>query len=181
MRFLLLILLAFIAFNAPASAQQRAVTAKQTADGKSQYVGYKYKGVNPDTVLPNGVKHLGGGLISDFNVEPVYGISNVTRGRTQMLWLEISTGSDAGGITGWQVKDVLTLPAMSKNQSFHYPTDPAVSCQRNKQEAGNLIVFGEILSKQGRFNVRRAWLANTKNEKFEEVPAKGIQCEYSAP
>lgn len=182
MRFLLLVFLAFTAFTAPATAQQRAVTAKQTTDGKSQYIGYKYNGVNPDNLLPIGVKYLGGGLISDSNVEPIYGIASVTKGKTQMLWLEISTGKTAdGSVSGWQVKDVLVFPPLTKNQSFHYSYDPSVSCQQNKTEPVKLVVLGEILVKQGRFKASRAWIANTKTEKFEEIPVRGLRCEYSEP
>ena len=53
-----------------ASAQKKPSTTTG-----SQFIEYRYKGVTPPYLLPNGVKHLGGGLIGDVNADPVYGIA----------------------------------------------------------------------------------------------------------
>src|SRR5687767_1021264 len=99
------------------------------------YINYKYKSVLSETTLPNGVKHAGGGLIGDINADPVYGISQVSKGEVRMLWLEVSTGHDAdGSVTGWQVIDVLSFPALSKSDYFFFAGDPSIDCRRNGVE-----------------------------------------------
>lgn len=150
-------------------------------DERAKYIGYSYKGVVPDTTLPNGVKHLGGGLIGNIDADPVYGISQVEKGKTKMLWLEISTGQNATGITGWLVKDVLVFTNLTKDTHISFAADPAILCQQNKKDVENLVAAGKILSKQGIFKPTRAWIANLKTEKFEEMSIKNLRCEYSAP
>ena len=148
---------------------------------RSKYVGYKYAGVVPNKTLPNGVKHLGGGLIGDFDADPVYGISQVVKGKTKMLWLEVSTGQNATGVTGWLVKDVLVFNNMTKNQHLFFSVDPAIYCQRDKKDVENLVAFGQIFARQGTYKPSKAWIANIKTGKFEPMAIKGLKCEYSPP
>jgi hypothetical protein len=147
----------------------------------SKYVGYKYTGVVPNKTLPNGVKHLGGGLIGDINADPVYGISQVVKGKTTMLWLEVSTGQNATGVTGWLVKDVLAFNNLTKNQHLFSAADPAVFCQRDKKDVENLIAVGKIFARQGIFKPTRVWIADLKTQRFEPMSIKGLKCEYSEP
>lgn len=153
----------------------------QASNERSKYIGYKYKGVLPGTTVANGVKHLGGGLISDAFMEPVYGISELEKGRTRMLWLEISTGSNKKGITGWEVKDVLVFPNWNKSQHLFYSLDPSILCRRNNKDVENLVAIGQILPKRGIFKAQRAWIANIKSERFEPASITGLQCDYSEP
>lgn len=147
----------------------------------SPYIGYEYKGVVPSSTLPNGVKHFGGGLIGNIEADPVYGISEVAKGRTKMLWLEVSTGQDAGGVTGWRVKDVLAFAALAKNDYLFFAGDPAISCRRRGTEMVNLVGVGRIVRRQGIFRPSKLWIANPATEKFEPVSLAGVKCEYSEP
>lgn len=151
------------------------------AQTRSTYVGYKYKGVLPGKTLPNGVKHFGGGLVSDPYKDPVYGISDVARGRTKMLWLEISTGSNAQGVTGWEVKDVLSFPNFTSSRYLFFSMDPSVECTRNKKPVENLVAIGRVMPKQGIFKPERAWIPNLTTEKFDETTIQGLKCIYSEP
>ncbi len=63
--------------------------------GRAKYIGFEYEGVTPAASLPNGLKHMGGALLGDIEADPVYGISQVEKGRIKMLWLESSTGRNA--------------------------------------------------------------------------------------
>jgi hypothetical protein len=170
MRFILLSLFVVFVFVAPVAAQ------KAVAD-KSEYVGYKYRGALPDETLPNGVKSLGGGLITEN--EPTYGIGRKSKDGAQMLWLEIMTERDAEGVPSWEVKDVLAFPTFSKNQEllFSYGS----TCQRNGKGDVKMIVLADFSNTAKTYKVRRAWLANTKTEKFNEIPVKGVQCFYEEP
>lgn len=66
---------------------------------KSKYVGYKHKPVLMDKTLPNGIKDLGGGMIIKGNKITSYGIGRFSKGKTQMLWLELATGENEKGVT----------------------------------------------------------------------------------
>src|SRR5690242_3649713 len=91
----------------------------------SRYINYEYQSVLPGKTLPNGVKHNGGGLIGDFNANPVYGISQVQRGKTKMLWFEVSTGQNSKGVTGWRVLDALSFSTLARTRYVFFYGDPA--------------------------------------------------------
>lgn len=171
-KFLLLIIAVLTATN---------LSLAQSAAPASTYVGYKYKGVRPETILSNGVKHLGGGLIGDIEADPVYGISQVELGKTKMLWLEVSTGRDDSGITGWEVKDVLKFASLSKSDYLFFAGDPAIDCTRNSEMIDNVVGVGRINRKKGIFTPTNLWIANLTTAKFESTPLGGVRCEYSEP
>ena len=151
------------------------------AQTSSKYIGYKYKGVTPESTLPNGVKHFGGSLIGNIDADPVYGISSVALRTNKMLWLEVSTGRDASGVTGWQVKDVLSFPSLTKAQYLFFAGDPAIECKRGADPIDNLVGVGQIFPKLGLFKPTKLWTANISTEKFEIVKVAGVLCTYSEP
>jgi hypothetical protein len=151
------------------------------ASATAQYAGFEYEAVLPDTVLPNGVQYLGGGLISDAFKNPVYGISQVSKGKSRMLWLEMSTGEDQNGVTGWRVLDVLTFSAPTASQYILTAHDPSVECRRRGRRIENLVASGTISRRQGTFTPQRAWIADTKNSRFLIFPVSGLRCTYSEP
>ena len=154
---------------------------KPAAGRQSPYINYKYKGVPPSNTLPNGVKHYGGGLIGDFDSDPVYGVSQVAKGRTKMLWLEASTGRDESGVTGWQVHDVLSFPAMAKTDYLLITPDPSVECVRKGKNIPNLVGVGRILPRQQIFRPSKLWIANLRTKRFEPTSLSGVKCEYAEP
>ncbi len=163
MKFRLLVLLMFLAIPSYILAQKRT------------YIGYKYTGVSYNQTLPNGVKDLGGSLLEDDN----YAVSRMKKGKTEMLWLARITSRNARGVPKWQVKDVLFLPALKKNQEilrgFTFP------CTIDDEEDLNLIVLADYLAKSKTYKVRKAWRANTKTNKIQAIPIKGISCEIEEP
>lgn len=148
---------------------------------RARYVGYKYVGVPPSNRLPNGVTHLGGGMIGDFNADPVYGVSQVQRGRTKMLWFEVSTGQDNTGVTGWRVMDVLSFPGVTRADHVVIPDDPSILCRRNRKEITSLAGVGRINMRRGIFTPSRLWVADLKTKKFVPLNLAGVRCEFSAP
>ncbi len=163
MKFRLLVLLMFLAIPSYILAQ------------KKTYIGYKYTGVTYNKTLPNGVKDLGGSLLDDDS----YGVSHMKKGKTDMLWLARITSRNAKGIPKWQVKDVLILPTLKKNQEilqgFTFP------CTINDEEDLNLIVLADYLAKSKTYKVRKAWRANTKTNKIQVISTKGISCDIEEP
>jgi hypothetical protein len=127
------------------------------------------------------VKHFGGGLIGKIDADPVHGISQVEKGRTKMLWLEVSTGQDAGGVSGWRVKDVLVFPALTRSDYIFFAGDPAILCRQRGTEIVNLVGVGRIARREAIFRPSRLWVANLRTEKFEPMSLAGVKCEYSEP
>ncbi len=142
---------------------------------KSEFVGYKHKGIVYGETLPNGAKDLGGGLLSNEN----YGVSRFQKGKKFMLWLEKITARDAKGVPSWEVKDVLMFDNVKKNQQFLFSLSS--TCQQNGKENLDLIVMTELSPQKKTHKVLRAWRANVKTAKFEKTSDKGIVCKYVEP
>ncbi|MCU1290717.1 MAG: hypothetical protein JWN60_2946 [Acidobacteria bacterium] len=138
---------------------------------KTNYKGYKHKGVVYGETLPNGVKDLGGGLLSNEN----YGVSRFSKGKKNMLWLEKVTGRDEKGVPSWQVKDVLMFDQLKKNQEFLFSYSS--TCTQNGKATLDLVVMAELSVDKKSYKIIDAWKANVKKEKFEKVSADKIECE----
>ena len=153
----------------------------QTIQRRSGYIGFTHPGVIPENALPNGVKYIGGGLIGDVNADPVYGISMVSKGKIKMLWLEVSTGQNGGGVTGWHVKDVLSFYNQRAYDQLFIAGDPTIECHRKGKPLENVAGIGRIVPKTGIFRLSSIWFVNTKKEKFDRISTAGIKCVYSEP
>jgi hypothetical protein len=154
---------------------------QKAVNNGTEYVNYEYAGVVPDSILPNGVKHLGGGLIGDIEADPVYGISQVSAGRMKMLWLETSTGRDAKGVTGWKVLDVLAFPNAVKNDYIFFYGDPSIQCMRKGKDVPNVVGIGRLYSSRGTFVPAKLWTADIKARRFVSTTSVGMKCVYSEP
>lgn len=140
---------------------------------KTNYIGYKHKGVVKGETLPNGVKTLGGGLVSNDD----YGVSRYVKGKKYMLWLEKVLSRDAKGVPNWQVKDVLVFDNPKHGEEFLFSYTSG--CTQNGRPNLDLVVKAEFLSKTKTYKVLDAWKANLKRERFEKISTKGIKCEYN--
>jgi hypothetical protein len=138
---------------------------------KTKYVGYRHKGVVYGETLPNGVKDLGGGLLSNEN----YGVSRYAKNGNEMLWLEKILNRDAKGVPTWQVKDVLMLGKVLKNQELL--VSYSSTCTINGRENLDLIVLAELAANKKSYKVLKAWNASMRNEKFKKISTSGIKCE----
>ena len=147
----------------------------------ASYIGYEYKGVTPDTVMPNGLKHLGGGLISDPYVDPVYGVTQVSQGNSWMLWLQVSVGQNALGVTSWRVLDVLSFPKPRGSEYIMLAPDPSIECTRSGKAVSRLSAVGRINRRSGTFTPQRAWTADLAKKKFTPASIRGLRCTYSEP
>lgn len=155
--------------------------AYSQAASNSRYIGYKYKGMLPSKTLPNGVKDMGGSLIGDINADPVYEIATMEKGKTKMLWLNVSTAMDSTGVTSWKVLDVLSFLSLLKADYIFFYGDPAIGCTRSGKDIPNLVGVGRIIRKQGIFRPSKLWVADLTTKKFEPISIRGVKCEYSEP
>jgi hypothetical protein len=143
------------------------------ASQKKGYIGYRHKGVVYGSTLPNGVKDLGGGLLSNENL----GVTRYSKGGNDMLWLEKILSRDKNGVPTWQVKDVLKFDKLRKNQEllFSYSS----TCTQNGRENLDLIVLAELAANKKSYKVLKAWNANVKSEKFNKISTHEIKCEIN--
>lgn len=150
----------------PARFAQRAQDTSAAESGK--YVGLRH---GPS--LPAGLRHASGGLISDKSDAQEHAVAEVRRGRVKMLWFERLTHRDDSGRAHWEVKDVLVLPAIPRKQILVYAT-----CFSGQNPDKEIIAVADYRPDAEYFTrVRRAWRANRKTEKFEEILVEGIRCE----
>jgi hypothetical protein len=152
-----------------------AAHAFSAAAPKPNYKGYKHKGVLYGETLPNGVKDLGGGLLSNEN----YGVSRFSKGKSFMLWLEKITTRDREGVPSWEVKDVLEFSDLKKNQEFLFSYSSG--CTLKGKSNLDLVALAEVAGKNKTYKIKKAWLANVKKEKFEKIDVKNVKCEPIEP
>lgn len=146
-------------------------TASRSEKGEQQrFVGYRHKGVVRGAKLPNGVKDLGGGLLSNED----YGVTRFGLGKKYMLWLEKIVELDADGVPEWEVKDVLVFERPKKNQKFLFSYSSP--CARSGAEDLDLIVLAEIEPKRKTYKILKAWRADVEAERFEEISTDSIIC-----
>jgi hypothetical protein len=154
----------------PSSQGQQQPAGLKSPKDKSTYIGLRYAG----NKLPRGHKWFGGALITDpYSNEKQYGVTEVSKGRVKMMWLDRLTHHDAAGNAHWQIKDVLFLPPTRKNQLLFY-----VNCSLANKPDSELIVITDSVVRGGYYaRVHHAWRANRQTEKFQQIPVTGIKCE----
>ncbi|MFN2512655.1 MAG: hypothetical protein ABR568_14695 [Pyrinomonadaceae bacterium] len=101
----------------PSLQGQQTPARLNAANDKSPYLGLRHAG----NKLPRGHKWIGGALITDpYSAEKQYGVTEVSKGRMKMIWLDRLTHHDAAGNAHWEIRDVLFLPTMRRNQLLFY-------------------------------------------------------------
>ena len=96
---------------------QQTPAGLNSSNDKSPYIGLRYAG----NKLPRGHKWIGGSLLTDpYSNEKQYGVTEVSKGRAKMMWLDRLTHHDDAGNAHWEIRDVLFLPPMRKNQLLFY-------------------------------------------------------------
>lgn len=146
----------------------------------SEYVGYRYKSVIPETVLPNGVKNLGGGLVGDFEAKPVWGVADVAKGKTRMLWLEKASAEDETGVTEWEVRDVISFPNIPAGEDLLFGFG-AAECTEKGKGVDDIVVHARFLKKQKAYKTLKAWRTDLKAERFVPIDARYVKCHYDEP
>ncbi|MEP6636914.1 MAG: hypothetical protein ABJB97_09330 [Acidobacteriota bacterium] len=169
MKFPVLIVVVLTAvFTSHAQRPGSGSTNLQSGNDKSRYIGLRH-----GDDYPPGHKWVGGALLSDpYKDKRQYGVDEVAKGTARMLWLELLTHNDSAGKAHWEIKDVLFLPFIRKNQTLFY-----VDCLLNNKSDPELIAIVDNVVRKGYFaQVRYAWRANQQTEKFQPLPLKGIKC-----
>jgi hypothetical protein len=91
-----------------------------------------------------------------------------------MLWLERMTHVDEAGIPHWEVKDVLTFNGLGARRRFLF--SDSSPCTLHGRANLDLIVMAERVPTWNGYKPLRAWKANTKSERFEEIPLSSVSC-----
>lgn len=159
-----------------------AYSADAQTPKASEYIGYRYEAPEILGKLENGFTHRGGGLIGDINADPVLGVSTLEKGRTLMFWLEISTARDEkGGVTAWEVKDVLEFRNVAETDRVLELFDPGFECKRAGRIVSDLIGIGKFDRRRGILTPRSLWRPNPKSARFERVSMANVRCQYFEP
>ena len=163
-------LLLLMFFVSPFSQGPQTPAGRNSTNDKSPYVGLRYAG----NKLPRGHKWIGGAMLTNpYSDEKQYGVTEVSKGRARMMWLDRLTHHDAAGNAHWEIKDVLFLPTIRKNQLLFY-----VDCLRFNKPDSELVVITDAVLRGGYYGrVRYAWRANRQTENFLQIPVTGIKCE----
>jgi hypothetical protein len=144
----------------------------------SRYIGRKYTDFTSSKALPKGVKVVGTWDIGDRNSAPAYGIAEVEKGNTTMLWLTVTTQDSTGHLTGWKVLDVLSFPVTARdNVFFFHPAGSPQVCTRSGKVIPDAAGVGRIVRKQALFRPSKLWVPDLATKKFKSVSPAGIKCE----
>jgi hypothetical protein len=152
-----------------ASVRGLAEAQTKTTGTTTQYVGLKH---GPE--LPGGLVDKGGGLISDPYKDKIqFGMSQVSRGATNMVWFELLTHHDSQGRAYWEVLDVVTTPPLRRTQLvmltlclFNGNPDPEIAA-----------VVAPLPRRSYETRIIKAWRANRQTRKLEPIPVTGVKCE----
>ena len=167
-KFLLPFLLGALIFTPHAGAQRASSSGGQVAApiDIARYIGLRH-----NSTVPANLKDVGGALVSEVGDAREYGLSEIHKGRVRMIWFERLTHRDETGRPNWEVKDVLVLPALRKNQVLVY-----AMCYSGKQPDKEIVAIADYQDAEFLTRLHRAWRANRKTEKFEPISPKGIKC-----
>lgn len=154
----------------PSLQGQQTPAGLNATNDKSPYLGLRYAG----NKLLRGHKWIGGALLTNpYSAEKQYGVTEVSKGRVKMMWLDRLTHHDADGNAHWEIKDVLFLPPLRRDQLLFY-----VNCSLANKPDSELVVIADAVVRGGYYGrIRHAWRANRLTEKFEQLPVAGIKCE----
>lgn len=153
------------------SPVRRPATASPAAAGQASYVGYEYEAVIPNDRLPNGVLNAGGALIGDIG-KTSYGLSYVSHGTADMLWLEHITGGTNRHLR-WLVDAVLDLPVLPHGQALAWGGSCAID-GTNDPEVVAVVVDTDT---ERYTQIVRAWRADRQHRTFRDVSTRGVTCE----
>jgi hypothetical protein len=133
----------------------------------------KYTGLRYGPTVPKGIKYVGGSLISEIGDKREYGVAEVHKGRTKLLWFERIKHFDDEGKPYWELMDAIVVPPHPKGQVLVYSF-----CWMNNHPDKEIAAIVDYQADAEYFTrVRKAWRANRQTEKFEVIPTKGIKCE----
>lgn len=135
------------------------------------YIGLRYQD------KPRGLKDLGGWIVGDPNASRVYGISHIVKQNQEMLWFEIIF-TDSQGKLNFQVIDVLNLPKLSKSEGV-LGGQSSVCLLRGVRDQ-EITVIAKYQDTQYLRQIKKAWRANRKSNKFEGISTRNIACENPA-
>lgn len=141
----------------------------QVKQNTRSYIGLRYQGGKP----PKGIQELTGWTVG-IGREPdqSYAVSYVRQGSQQMLWFLNLVSRDRSGKPNWEVIDAINLPKFNSGEELAPPT-----CKLKGVSDPELIAYIIYEDKELLTNIRRAWRANRRTRKIEEIPPKNIVCQ----
>ncbi|MFB2891337.1 hypothetical protein ACE1CI_00165 [Aerosakkonemataceae cyanobacterium BLCC-F50] len=175
-QFTLILLSVVMLTELPSVAQPfgylKSANFPQVKQNTRSYIGLRYQGRK----LPKGIQEIAGWTVGT-GTEPrqSYGVSYVRQGSQQMLWFQNLVSRDRSGNPNWEVIDAISLPKFNTGEQIAPPT-----CKLKGVSDPELIALVKYEDKEILTNIRRAWRANRRTRKIEEIPPKNIVCQNPA-
>ena len=163
-----IVLTVIVCLGCPAPAHSAPpAPGKAAPQGKVSLLGTRF---GPD--MPKGYEEVGGGVISDENHRMTqFAIQLVRKGDEEMVWLSRVTGADPSGRLSYQILDVLVLPQRKRGEIVTW-----LACCFGGKRNDSIIAYTDKYY----YRVLRAWIANRKTGRIEEVSTRGIVCQDPA-
>jgi hypothetical protein len=124
--------------------------------------------------LPDTYADVGGFLLGEFNGME-YALTEVADPTGQhMVWLDRMAGRNPFGQPQWEIRAILTLPALSDGQEIAF-----VDCDLDGQADTGTFAIGTWKPRHVLEGVRHAWRANAQAERFDVLPTERVWCGYN--
>ena len=135
-----------------------------------EYVGQDHRSISEFEAFSD-YKSFGGMMISLDSLTDNFGFSHYGNEKGQIIVFEIVRTVNGKGV--YTFIDGIFLNDLATNQSLMYG-----QCRLNGDANSFIVVVHEDQTGEEEFfaNIIRAWRANPKNNSFEEIDTKGIDC-----
>jgi hypothetical protein len=140
--------------------------------------------------LPFGLQDLGGWLVGEPVGSRLYNVAFLQTGalitdapqtQKQMLWFEtvvLPADPDPEGRVSYKVLDVLNLPPLRTSDVI--VGNPGLQCTRNGVRDPEIVAIATYSDTNYLQQIKRAWRANRKAGKFEDISTRDIVCDNTS-
>jgi hypothetical protein len=120
-----------------------------------------------------GYEEVGGGVMSDETHSRMtdYAVQLVRKDGIDMLWMSRVIGADPSGRPLFEIVDILKLPPRNKGELV-----AVFACCYGGRTNDAIVAYTDKYY----YRVSKAWLANRKTSRIEEVSTRGIVCQDPA-
>jgi hypothetical protein len=143
------------------------------------YIGLRYYGHLPGLEYRSGIRVPRGNRHG-------LGVREVWDGQNRMVWLDWWVCHDSNGRPFWEIRDVIVIPEISKNQFLAFAV-----CGRSGALMPGIVAIGELTEQESKIlltpgpdpltitDIKNAWIINLETLKLDPIPTKGVFCRYS--
>lgn len=156
-----------------------STTTSTREESAERYIGLRYDGVLAgQEQFPDGVDHLGGGLLVDGSLEetkdPLYSFEHVRdEGGKEALWLERVLSPRGAAESEFEVVDAVDVPPRKDGDTLEF------ECKLGERDDPEIVTVARFdATPYSRFSSRilAAWRLNRRTERIESISPEGVSC-----